>query len=821
MEEKRPGEVIKNYMIEYMIGKGQFGYVYRIVDKNDIKKIYALKQIEIKENSEYLERAIKLEIEIMKKVQNENSVKLIENFDDDYYHYLVLELCDDNLDKIFRSKIKKTKKSYNELEVYMIMIQLNNCFKKMREGEKKVIHRDLKLENILIEYNEKIPIIGFSVKLSDFGLSKEMTDNDVTKTRVGTPMTQAPEILLEQKYHTQYNSKVDLWSIGIIIYQLLYMRSIPFNTMGRRQLIEDIEKFNRLILPNDKRNIISDECFDLLNKLLVKNPQERIDFDDYFGHKFFSEEHRNELIKKYGKPGDEKLFKKNEVIEIKRFKLKLNEFEEKFLKMRLLKDYGGLKLYKGKDNKNNNIVYIKEIKRDIIDKSKENTNIFNKEIKLLSTFNGPNFPKCKEIYETQTFYFFIFEYFSGNILDDYIINRKGILSESLKNSIIMQLKPSFLELKKKNIILKNISSKSLIFSYYQNEHNFLIKIYDYFINSIFFKNNNDNSLYFTFEDFINPENDKNKDNSSNSNNYSQNMKPVIKDEELENLFEIIKNKIEFIINYFEELLDDENILQRETISDYFKEIIIFLYFCIMECKIVFNFLNINSDKNMNDIEKDAQEIHLLKIYLNEENKYDYTYINFLEHPTIWYYNKDNPSFSYYINIFHNLKNKLDSILNMYIENNRNKFTIIQNDKKESNNNIDIESINIIEEKCIKEGNLEQLFSKFFENIISIYPTEKRSKISKELNLMKYILEYIIFIKLIFKKENSSIPNFETIFENSNNTISFCSFIGNKIKYYKEKNIFNANVFDNKDESIENILLNKFINFYIKMIKFNS
>ena len=261
--------------------------------------------------------------------------------------------------------------------------------------------------------------------------------------------------------------------------------------------------------------------------------------------------------------------------------------------MRILKDYGGLKLYKVKDNKNNNIVYIKEIKRDIIDKSKENTNIFNKEIKLLSTFNGPNFPKCKEIYETQTFYFFIFEYFSGNILDDYIINRKGILSESLKNSIIMQLKPSFLELKKKNIILKNISSKSLIFSYYQNEHNFLIKIYDYFINSIFFKNNNDNSLYFTFEDFINPENDKNKDNSSNSNNYSQNMKPVIKDEELENLFEIIKNKIEFIINYFEELLDDENILQRETISDYFKEIIIFLYFCIMECKIVFNFLNIN------------------------------------------------------------------------------------------------------------------------------------------------------------------------------------------------------------------------------------
>jgi hypothetical protein len=125
------------------------------------------------------------------------------------------------------------------------------------------------------------------------------------------------------------------------------------------------------------------------------------------------------------------------------------------------------------------------------------------------------------------------------------------------------------------------------------------------------------------------------------------------------------------------------------------------------------------------------------------------------------------------------------------------------------------------ENCMKEGNLENLFSKFFENIIAIYPTIKKSKISKELNIIKYIMEYIIFIKLMFKQDNNNLAKFEKLIESSKDTVSFSTFIGNKIKIYKEKGILNASTYENNDEGKENLLLEKMINFYIKIMRFTN
>ena len=819
----KTGEIIKQYVIEYLIGSGSFGKVYKIHAQNDIKKIYALKEINIQYHAskKYLETAIQREIEIMKKVENENSVKLFDDFEYDDCTYLVLELCDNNLLEEFRNYKKINKKSYNELEVYMIMSQLNNCFKKMNEAKEKIIHRDLKLENILIKYDKKIPIIGFIVKLSDFGLSRKVNPDNIdelAKSNVGTPLTKAPEIF----FNKEYTHKVDLWSLGIIMYQLLFKGVVPFQARNEKELKNELKKFESLKLMPEKRKLISDECFDLLNKLLVTNPDKRIDFDEYIRHKFFSEEHKNELIKKYIASLNE-IDKNIEVVEIKRLSLKLEEFEEKFLKLRILKKYNGLKIYKGKDKSNNEIVYIKEISRDIIDKNKENKNLFDKEIKLLSLLKGLHFPKCFGLYETKSFYFIIYEYYQGNILEDFIYKRKGLLNESIKKSIILQLGSSFMELKKKNIILKNISSKSLVFSFYQNENNFMIKIFDFYINSIFFKDD-DNSVNLKFEEFISDLNDKSKENLENANNFTMNLKPILKDEYLEKLLEIIKNKIEIITDYFQEFFADKNIVEIERISNYYKEIIILLYFCLLECKIIINFLNINADKNVNEINKSAQEVHLLKLYLNEDNKkYEYSNINFLDESKIWYYNKENPSFDYFIKIFYDLKTKLNAILDKYIENNINNFTnaqIIKNNKND-NSNINFEMGIKIIENCIKEGNLENLFSKFFENIIAIYPTIKKSKISKELNIIKYIMEYIIFIKLMFKQDNNNLAKFEKLIESSKDTVSFSTFIGNKIKIYKEKGILNASTYENNDEGKENLLLEKMINFYIKIMRFTN
>ena len=281
----KKGELIKQYVVEGSIGTGSFGKVYKIHDRKDVKKIYALKEINIQghRSQEYLETAIKREIENMKKVENENSVKLFNNFEYDDCTYLVLELCDNNLRDELWSCIRTNKRSFNELEVYMIMSQLNNCFRKMNEGEEKIIHRDLKLENILVKYDKNIPIIGFIVKLSDFGLSRKMNSNDLAQSNVGTNMTKAPEIFFNDKY----THKVDLWSIGINMYQLLYKDTLPFQIRDLKGLLRELKKFKSLKLPPEERKLISDECFDLLNQLLVTDPEKRITIPEIKKHPFY------------------------------------------------------------------------------------------------------------------------------------------------------------------------------------------------------------------------------------------------------------------------------------------------------------------------------------------------------------------------------------------------------------------------------------------------------------------------------------------------------------------------------------------------------
>jgi len=802
--------IIKQYVKEKLLGSGQFGNVYRVHDKDNEKKIYALKMIKF-DDDDRMKQYIETEIESMKKVECDNSVKLIESFkyDTDYQSYicLVLELCDDSLENIYKIR-KKNKKIYNELEVYMILSQLNNCLRKMREGDEIIIHRDLKLDNILIKYDPRIPIIGFSVKLSDFGLSKKMKDNDTTSTQLGTPLTKAPEIWFE----LGHNAKADLWSIGIIMFQLLFNRN-PFVARSIGELKNWIRNFKKIEWSEEMRKNISNECIDLLNNLLIKDPNTRIDFDKYFEHKFFSEEHKNELMKKFYFP------QKNKTI--KKISLKLKEFENQYKKLMLLKEYDSFKLYKGKDLNSNKIVYIKEIMKDVLDKNKEYCNKFNKEIELLFILKGLNYPKCYGLFITEKYYFIIMEYCTGKILEDFIAKRKGILKESLKESIINQLQSSSIQLKKYKISLENISSKSLIFSYYQNENNFVIKIFDYFLNSIFCQKD-DNSTIFKSDDFKKDSSKKIDNYIQNENNIPIGIEPIIKDEDLENVLNIIKNKIEFVINYFKEFFDEKNILEIEIFSNFIKEIIILLYFCLLECRIIINFLNTNADKNVDEIDKSAQEIHILKIYLSEDNKYEYSNINFLEHLTIWYYNKENPTFDIFLNSFHKMKNQLESILNEYIKKNLAIFSFVHNSKdKEEEVWIDFELEKKIVENCIKEGNLENLFSKFFENTISLYPIKKKNIIEQELHLVKYIMEYIIFIKLILQDDNNNITKFEKIFKNLNDSITFATFIGYKIKNYDEKKILNHKIYNDEDENTENILLKKMINFYTKINKYNS
>ena len=256
---------LSDYTIINQIGKGSFGKIYEVED-NKTKIHYALKEIEIEGLSKEDLESIEQEKKMLIQMECEYSTELITTFQDSQYVYFLLELCDSTLG----NEIKK-ENGFSIEKIKEVTRQLNKVFKLMEL--KNIIHRDLKPENILIKYKNKEKT-EFDIKLADYGLSRKLRGNSNAITICGTPMTMAPEILLEKPY----DSKADLWSIGIIIY-LMYFNDLPFDKNNYlRNVIGDC---------NMKQKTKDDDLNNLLENLLKRNPIERMDWEEYFKHSFF------------------------------------------------------------------------------------------------------------------------------------------------------------------------------------------------------------------------------------------------------------------------------------------------------------------------------------------------------------------------------------------------------------------------------------------------------------------------------------------------------------------------------------------------------
>ena len=195
----------------------------------------------------------------MKEIKCDYSVEIYDYYNDDNYYYIVMEKCDGDL-----SELLENKKGFSESEIKTIFLQLNVALKNMHS--KNIIHRDLKPENIFIKYTSSNNI-GFIAKLGDFGLSKEYQNRQFS-THKGTRCYAAPEISYSDN---NYNpTKCDLWSIGVIIYKLKF-NEIPLSFLSG----EIPGKFQ------DKN------LNDLIKKLIVVKPEQRINWEDYFQHPFF------------------------------------------------------------------------------------------------------------------------------------------------------------------------------------------------------------------------------------------------------------------------------------------------------------------------------------------------------------------------------------------------------------------------------------------------------------------------------------------------------------------------------------------------------
>ena len=288
-----PKTKISFYKFGRLIGRGAFGKVNlglhiltgkivaiksfnksNLKDENSIQKIYH-------------------EINLMKSLKHNSIVRILETLEIENYILIIMEnISGGNLLNFVKKRTK-----LNEKTSKFIFKQLINSLKYIHS--KNIVHRDIKLDNILIDLNNNI-------KICDFGVGKQYINGEKLKDKCGTPAYIAPEILKNFGYE---GPPVDIWSSGVVLYALL-SGTVPFKANNSKDL-------QKLILKGVYKKIsgISFEAQDLIDKLLEVDPRKRISIDGIFKHPWmcFNEKNCDENNLNYN-DDKIKLFTKAEIV---------------------------------------------------------------------------------------------------------------------------------------------------------------------------------------------------------------------------------------------------------------------------------------------------------------------------------------------------------------------------------------------------------------------------------------------------------------------------------------------------------------------------
>ena len=291
---------IGDYILISKIGKGAFASVYGGINQKN-GKIIAIKQIEMSKINKSKEtyNNIRNEFFILSKINHNNIIKLIDYELTKNNIYFILDYCNGgNLSEYIKYYEKKEGKLLNENYIQKLLRQLIKGLEYMHN--KNIIHRDLKLENILLNFNdiktsnlnEKIQKVdyskvslndSFTLKIADLGFSKNISKELYTHTFLGTPIIISPEVLLGNDNERKYNTKADLWSLGIITYQLL-IGYPPFNSNESIFNIFKKIKIGKYKIPTNIK--ISIEAISFINGLLQFYPEKRFNWEQIKSHPF-------------------------------------------------------------------------------------------------------------------------------------------------------------------------------------------------------------------------------------------------------------------------------------------------------------------------------------------------------------------------------------------------------------------------------------------------------------------------------------------------------------------------------------------------------
>ena len=270
---------IKDYIIKEKVGTGQFSTVYKVKNKKD-GFIYAMKVIEKRPENQKAEqqKQIKREIANLERCyhweNNYNTVKLFNFFETTDHYILIFNYCDTTLEKYVEENYPNNIMPLEDIK--KLFLELNNGFRNLYL--ENVIHRDIKINNILIEYRfgDKTDYIP---RLADFGISRDVsTESNPMTASISWLLLSAPEILVNG---TDYSFASDIWSIGVLLYKLAFGK-YPYEGEGPVKLYMNIMSGQHKLLKSGDKNFD-----DLISKVLQKDKEMRIKYNDYFNHPFF------------------------------------------------------------------------------------------------------------------------------------------------------------------------------------------------------------------------------------------------------------------------------------------------------------------------------------------------------------------------------------------------------------------------------------------------------------------------------------------------------------------------------------------------------
>lgn len=195
--------------------------------------------------------------------------------------YVVTQFCDggDMEDYVLaRSGLEESEAVFYLKQVMSGFMELHSL---------KIMHRDFKLANIFLHQG--------SVVIGDFGFAK--AGAEIAKTRLGTPYNMAPEILFSTG-KTPYTNLTDIWSIGVVFFQMLY-GNLPFPAYQLEELKRKVKKFSgkHLIFPTIPKT--SEESKDLLRRMLELDPAKRITWKEFFNHSIFNRYNQESFVPEY------------------------------------------------------------------------------------------------------------------------------------------------------------------------------------------------------------------------------------------------------------------------------------------------------------------------------------------------------------------------------------------------------------------------------------------------------------------------------------------------------------------------------------------